>query len=548
MKNYAPVKRPERTVVVHVNNYDYVYLTEKVEYSSKLKRSVPKRTAIGKLNDEGLLIPNHNYFEIYGTSEEIIDPFNRSDFISVGMHAVISRIIDNLGLKELLDSIFDENSKKILDIATYLISRQDNAMYFFEDYGYSHSLFSEKNFSDNTIGKLFDEVNVKDIDLFIKSWVITHAHDDIYISYDSTNMNSSAGDLELVEYGHAKDDKDLPQINVSLGYNQTDNIPLIYELYAGSIIDNTECKKMVDRASYYGCKNVGFILDRGYFSIENIKYFEKHHYDYILMTKGNASFVQKAIEECSASLKYGNNNYLPEYELYGTTIERDLFSNDNKQYIHVYYDGIKAEKDKIEFNNHLNRMDDALEEKMKQRLQRKEDVKSYENYYKVKFDDNGYFYSYQRKDNDIKKAMDRMGYFVIITSKEMTALEALDIYRDRDAIEKVFRMEKSYLGFNAFRVHSTDKLESKLFISFIALIIRNEMSQKTKKLYYTNRKEYTLPKIIQQLERMGITRLSDNKYHERYALTARQKKIINSLGLTEKEYHDFIEKIKERVV
>ena len=109
-------------------------------------------------------------------------------------------------------------------------------------------------------------------------------------------------------------------------------------------------------------------------------------------------------------------------------------------------------------------------------------------------------------------------------------------------------MEKSYLGFNAFRVHSTDKLESKLFISFIALIIRNEMSQKTKNLYYTNRKEYTLPKIIQQLERMGITRLSDNKYHERYALTARQKKILNSLGLNEKEYHNFVEKIKEQVV
>ena len=29
MKNYAPVKRPERTVVVRVNNYDYVYLTER---------------------------------------------------------------------------------------------------------------------------------------------------------------------------------------------------------------------------------------------------------------------------------------------------------------------------------------------------------------------------------------------------------------------------------------------------------------------------------------------------------------------------------------
>ena len=209
--------------------------------------------------------------------------------------------------------------------------------------------------------------------------------------------------------------------------------------------------------------------------------------------------------------------------------------------------GIQAEKEKIQFNNQLHRMDSALQEKIEDKLQRKEDVKSYEQYYKVKFDDNGYFLSYQRKDKNIQETMDRMGYFVIITSKKMSALEALSIYRNRDAVEKVFRMEKSYLGFDAFRVHSTEKLESKLFVSFIALIVRNEMSQKTKKLYCTNRKEYTIPKIIQQLERMGITRLSDEKYHERYTLTSKQKKILNALGLSEKEYHEFVKAVKEQI-
>lgn len=102
-----------------------------------------------------------------------------------------------------------------------------------------------------------------------------HADKDIYISYDSTNMNCVAGNLELAEYGHAKDNPNLPQVNMSLGYNQTGNRPLFYSLYPGSIIDNTECEKMVERAKYYECENMGFILDRGYFSIKNIRYFEK---------------------------------------------------------------------------------------------------------------------------------------------------------------------------------------------------------------------------------------------------------------------------------
>ena len=547
MKKLNPVDRPDRTVIVHKNDVDYVYFTEKVVYSPEKKRSSPRRVYIGKLNDEGKLLPNQNYIDIFGAVEERVDPYERGDFISAGLHCAVDDIANKLQLRELLESIFGENSKKILDIAMYMIAVQDNAMYCFEDYGYCHSLFNGENFSDSSIGRLFDEITVKNIDLFIKSWVNIYAKKDIYISYDSTNMNSVAGNLELVEYGHAKDNSDLPQINVSLGYNQTDNLPLMYEIYSGSIIDNTECQKMVDRAVYYGCENIGFILDRGYFSIENIKYFERYGFDYILMTKGNARFVQEAVNEVGAVLKNGVTHYLPEYEIYGTTVEKELFSAGHKQYVHVYYNGVQAEKEKIQFNSQLGKIENTLSKKIEEKIQRREDVKTYETYYRMKFDDNGYFLNYQRKDKNIKETVDRMGYFVIVTSKKMNAEQALNIYRDRDAVEKVFRMEKSYLGCDVFRVHTTDKLESKMFVSFIALIIRNEISKKTKKLYQSNRSEYTIQKIVQQLERLGLTRLSDEKYHERYNLTSRQKKILNALEIKEAEYHKFVEEAKKQV-
>ena len=47
------------------------------------------------------------------------------------------------------------------------------------------------------------------------------------------------------------------------------------------------------------------------------------------------------------------------------------------------------------------------------------------------------------------------GYFTIITSQKMTAKEALFLYKSRDASEKLFRGDKSYLGDKAARVHST---------------------------------------------------------------------------------------------
>lgn len=543
MINYKPVDLPDRTVTVRTKSGTYVYLTQRVEYSSKLKCSRPKRIAIGKLNEDGMLIPNQNYFDLYGKPVELDVPGERADTVSCGPFVVVDAIARKTQLMDVLESVFPEQWEKILDLAAYMMMTENNVMQYFEDYGYHHALFNDCNFTDSTIGRLFDNMSIKDMDLFIRAWVKMHADKDIYISYDSTNMNCVAGNLELAEYGHAKDNSDLPQINMSLGYNQTGNKPLFYSLYPGSIIDNTECEKMVERAKYYECENMGFILDRGYFSIKNIRYFERNGYDYILMTKGNAGFVQEAVEECQTILRNGYTNYIEEHELYGMTLEKDLFGTGKTEYVHVYYDGIQAEKEKIIINGRYKKMDEIMEEKVQRKTQRKEDVKAYEGYYKVRFDDNGYLLAYQRKEKKIKEMVNKVGYFVIVTSKKMDAAEALSIYRDRDAVEKTFRMEKSYLGFDVFRVHNTEKLESKVFVSFVALIIRNEIYQALKPMYKKNRKENTVPKVIREYERLGITKLSDNKYHVRYSLTSRQKKILGAVGVTEKDYMDKINKI-----
>ena len=547
MINYKPVDLPDRTVTVRTKSGTYVYLTQRVEYSSKLKCSRPKRIAIGKLNEEGMLIPNQNYFDLYGKPVELDVPGERADSVSCGPFVVVDAIARKTQLMDVLESVFPEQWEKILDLATYMMMTENNVMQYFEDYGYRHALFNESNFTDSTIGRLFDNMSIKDMDLFIRAWVKMHADKDIYISYDSTNMNCVAGNLELAEYGHAKDNPDLPQVNMSLGYNQTGNKPLFYSLYPGSIIDNTECEKMVERAKYYECENIGFILDRGYFSKKNIRYFERNGYDYILMTKGNAGFVQEAVEECQAILRNGYTNYIEEHELYGMTLEKDLFGTGKTEYVHVYYDGIQAEKEKIIINGRYKKMDEIMEEKVQRKTQRKEDVKAYEGYYKVRFDDNGYLLAYQRKEKKIKEMVNKVGYFVIVTSKKMDAAEALSIYRDRDAVEKTFRMEKSYLGFDVFRVHDTEKLESKVFISFVALIIRNEIYQALKPMYKKNRKENTVPKVIREYERLGITKLSDNKYHVRYSLTSRQKKILGAVGVTEKDYMDKVNKIVQAI-
>lgn len=542
--NFKPVPRPERTVVSHVNGVDKVYLTLKVEYSKEKKRSSPKRVYIGKLNDDGMLLPNQNYVKYFGLDADDLCSDIRSDAFTIGHHFVFSKIAERLQLYDLLNSIFGKDASKIMDIASFMIVTEDNKMQYFDDYAYDHSLFSDKPFSDSTISNFLDQLKVKDIDTFINAWANMLCSDKIYVAYDSTNMNSEAGNIDLVEYGHAKDNDDLPQINVSLGYNQDDQIPLFYEIYPGSIIDNTECEKMVQRAKRYGCENIGFILDRGYFSINNIRWFEKNGYDYIVMAKGNAQFIKKTIEERGALVKNGYSCYLKEHELYGTTVEMDLFNTGHKQYVHLYYNGVNAENEKVAINRRFSLMDEKLEKMVRQKLNRKESLKPYEKYYRLKFDDNGYFQYYYRKDKAIKKLINKTGYFTIVTTEKMDAAEALERYRDRDAIEKIFRMEKSYLGNDVFRVHNTERTESKMFITFIALILRNEMQKAISPLYQKNKKEYTVPKVIRTLDKMYLTKMSDDQYYLRYNLTKKKKELLKALtNCTEKDYKEFAQTI-----
>lgn len=63
------------------------------------------------------------------------------------------------------------------------------------------------------------------------------------------------------------------------------------------------------------------------------------------------------------------------------------------------------------------------------------------------------------------------GYFVLITSKKMTAKEALALYKGWVESEKLFRGDKSYLGNKSDRAYSEELANAKILMEFVALII-----------------------------------------------------------------------------
>lgn len=141
-------------VTVSNDSGTYVYLTQEVVYSKKTKKSAPKRVAIGKLDSNGMLIPNQNYMEMFGEDSALKQALERNDSLAFGPQLVVDKIAKETGLDEILTEVVPEYKDKILDIATFMIMTGNNAMYEFEEYGYGHSLFNIDVFGDSTIGDI----------------------------------------------------------------------------------------------------------------------------------------------------------------------------------------------------------------------------------------------------------------------------------------------------------------------------------------------------------------------------------------------------------
>lgn len=94
------------------------------------------------------------------------------------------------------------------------------------------------------------------------------------------------------------------------------------------------------------------------------------------------------------------------------------------------------------------------------------------------------FMTGKERSDVINREIQLCGYFAIVTSAKMTAEEALVLYKNRDNSEKTFRGDKSYLGAHCERVYTNESFYTKIFIGFVATIIRSRI--------YTllNRKEY----------------------------------------------------------
>ena len=524
----------------------YVYYEHGRRYDSKRKYTVPQTTTIGKIcdDDDSMMYPNTNYLKFFPEAElpDELPVSVRSGCLKIGDYLVIKRVVEHYKLNEEISGIIGKDAGLFLDLAAYTIVAENNAAQYYPDYAYNHPLFTDemKIFSDSKISSFLREISRDDSIQFLNDWNGSRDHrEKIYISYDSTNKHCQAGDIELAELGHEKDKQKKPIYNYSIAYDRNNRLPLFYETYSGSINDVSQLQCMLEKAAAFGYKNAGFILDRGYFSESNIRFMDKNGYEFIIMVKGCKDVVNRLVLEKKGSFEDEWEYAIPYHGVNGITVKSLLFKTDEKErYFHIYYDDYRKAKERARLQSMLRDQKEYLES-----LKDVKNIKissSFEEYFDLIYYHKGkpdqVLQLVREKKEAISQAIKLCGYFCIITSSEMSASDALDLYKSRDVSEKLFRGDKSYLGERSIRTYHDEPTHAKIFIEFIALIIRNKiytcLKDRMKELQ--KKKNYmTVPAALKELDKIEIIRQMDGVYRLDHAVTATQKDILQAFNMTE---------------
>lgn len=509
------------------------------EYKSEKQYAVPLRTIVGKVSpsDKSLMFPNEK-FQIYFPDAEVPDelPFAyRSCGLKIGACVIIQKVLDEYKLIPMLRKRFGDDTGLMLDLVSYLIVEEDNAGQYYPDFAFEHPLLTEKMtiYSDSKVSRLLASMTKDQCIGFLDDWNRNRDHKNrIYISYDSTNKNSDAGDIDIVEFGKAKDDKGLPVFNLSIAMDKTNRVPLFYEEYPGSITDVSQFSFMVDKVIEYGYKKIGFILDRGYFSKENIRYIDENNYTFIIMCKGCKALVSSLVLEKRGTFETKRDAAIRSYKVYGTTTPARLYEDDTQdRYFHIYFNPAKQAAER----EHLEQRIEKLRQFMDKHIGKEEKFgKTYQEFFHLHYDRKGRFRGADERADVIERELQLCGYFCIITSEKMTASQALIQYKGRDISEKLFRSDKTFIGSRSERVQSSQSMSSKIFIEFVALIVRNRIYNllKEQMIRMESRQKYmTVPAAIRELEKIEMVRRGNGTYKLDHAVTKTQKIILSSFGM-----------------
>jgi transposase len=366
--------------------------------------------------------------------------------------------------------------KELLSLAYYLVLESDSPMYRFGRWSHDRWHPYGRDITSQRVSEIMRDISENGKMHFFQKQA-ARRQDREYLAYDTTSVSSWSEYIKAVRYGRNKDNDSLPQVNMALVFGEDSALPVYYRVLPGNITDVTIVKKLLKDVSFLEIDKLKLVMDRGFYSGDNINALFKGHYKFLISVKSNVKFVSDIVAKAKKTIQ-NIRNYDDIHDVYihseaskwlyteKNRAGETVIENERRIYVHVYYNGTRAEEEKQRFVKSLANLKTAI-------LSGSTLTESQENLCKTYLDikespKRGVSIGYN--DEAIEKRLSSLGYFVLLSNDLKDPKLAIETYRRKDMVEKAFDNLKGRLDMKRTTVHSDETLKGRFFLQFLALI------------------------------------------------------------------------------
>ena len=481
------------------NSYVYAYQTQWDPISKISRRSA--KVYVGRLCTDGrvnisskfaLAFPEFAQGEFYyGADKELVDEATyRRDFPqkpgpkvvedeieddtrNVGLTWAWEHIAQSCGLLDDLKEVFKEDANDLLHLALYKLDG-GRSMAAYDDWRRSVYLSHARALSSQRISEILARVTQKQFEDFFclrHKRKLNESKSALHYALDNTSISTYSETIQDAEYGHAKRDPELKQINYTFVCDQKTGDIVFAHTYEGSINDAIALKEILYRMQSAGLDlaNVVLVTDRGYSSLLNVQKMLNLDLRFIQGVRVTEDSIKQNLDryrEALHDVSFNNSDL----NVYARSIKEQWSQNTEagRLYCNVFQHLYRFPgEDELEMRKIVTDVNAVLGLLAKghtvapdiwrrcQRYLRSMDGKK----------------TWARDDEAIRRAIRYAGTFVIRSNAESDPFKALETYRMRNVVELDFEQFKNWVDGDRLRCTESSYI-GKLFICTIATAIR----------------------------------------------------------------------------
>jgi len=513
------------------------YIFEGQSYRDANGKPRNKRVAIGKIDlKTGQRVYKQEYLarmKIAGTpvkqptsvKEFSVDDVRMSQIKEYGLFYLLKEIGVRSGLLDSLAGAMPDLWQEVFTLACHLVSTGDPFMHC-SDWVNDTATLPVGSMSSQRISKITALITAEMRDGFYTRWCARRAEEE-YLALDITSTSSYSEFIDDVEWGYNRDGEELPQVNICMLMGEKSRLPIYQVVYAGSLRDVSTLEATLSLFDgVTGGRPMLAVMDKGFYSKRNVDrmLFPVAGRKFIIAVPFTSNFARKQVEDERDGIDNIRNAVVICGDSMRVVTKDATWDGKHNVFTHIYFVPAKAFRKREELFAHVAVLREEAYASPEKCINSEEHGK-YLSIQKSDSADGGYTVGIQEEALNAK--LGTAGWLVLVSNDVADAKKALRIYRAKDVVEKGFWRLKCDLDLGRLRVHGQDRMQNKVFIGFVSLVLLSAINgvMVDKKLY----EKMTMKQLLRRLSKLRIQEISGNRVL--FPVSKTQKEIYEAFDM-----------------